>query len=134
MRSEKGQSTVEFAFVVLILLSLVFGIIDFGRYLHAYLTLDHAAREAARVASLGKDNSEVFNSIDANTVTLRENGILVTTKLVGPIITPANKDDRTHGVDAEITLKYPFSFITPIISNLFSEHIHVETVSVMKVE
>ena len=39
MKSEKGQSLVEFALVIPLLILLLFGIVDFGRIFHAYLTL-----------------------------------------------------------------------------------------------
>jgi Flp pilus assembly protein TadG len=46
----RGQSLVEFGLVLPIFLLIVFGIIDFGRAVFAYSTLNNAAREAARVA------------------------------------------------------------------------------------
>ena len=56
MKSERGQSLVEFALVVPVLLLLLFGIIDFGAsFLTASLTIDHAGREAARAASIGEN-------------------------------------------------------------------------------
>ncbi len=55
MKSEKGQSLVEFALVLPVLVMLLFGITDFGRAFHAYLTIDHAGREAARAASIGEN-------------------------------------------------------------------------------
>ena len=55
MKSERGQSLVEFALVVPVLLLLLFGIIDFGRVFHASLTIDHAGREAARAAKHRQD-------------------------------------------------------------------------------
>ena len=48
--SRRGQSLVEFGLILPIFLLLVFGIIDFGRAVFAYSTLNNAAREAARVA------------------------------------------------------------------------------------
>ena len=55
MKSEKGQSLVEFALSFPVLVLLLLGITDFGRAFHVYLTIDHAGREAARAASIGKD-------------------------------------------------------------------------------
>ena len=58
MKSEKGQSLVEFALVLPLLILLLFGIIDFGRIFNAYLTIDHAGRDAARTASIGKNDDK----------------------------------------------------------------------------
>ena len=46
----RGQSLVEFGLILPIFLLIVFGIIDFGRAVFAYSTLNNAAREAGRVA------------------------------------------------------------------------------------
>lgn len=48
--SQKSQGLVEFAIIAPILLLLTFGIIDFGRGLYFYITLQQAANEGARVA------------------------------------------------------------------------------------
>jgi TadE-like protein len=49
-RRERGQSLVEFGLILPIFLLFVFGIIDLGRAVYAYHTINNAAREAARVA------------------------------------------------------------------------------------
>jgi hypothetical protein len=50
IRSQRSQGLVEFAIIAPILLLLTFGIIDFGRGLYYYITLQQAANEGARVA------------------------------------------------------------------------------------
>ncbi|MEA3338815.1 MAG: TadE family protein, partial [Chloroflexota bacterium] len=50
----KGQGIVEFALVLPILLLLLFGIIEFGRIFQAWLTIENAARQAARFAVSGQ--------------------------------------------------------------------------------
>ena len=49
-RRERGQSLVEFGLILPIFLLIVFGIIDLGRAVYAYHTINNAAREAGRVA------------------------------------------------------------------------------------
>lgn len=53
----KAQAFVEFALVIPILLLLIFGIIEFGRLLFAYLALENGARFAIRYASTGNYNA-----------------------------------------------------------------------------
>jgi Flp pilus assembly protein TadG len=48
IRNRKGQSTVEFALILPVLLLLIFAIIEFGFILNAYVTVVSAAREGAR--------------------------------------------------------------------------------------
>jgi hypothetical protein len=45
---EDGQSLVEFAFVIIFLLIVIFGVIDFARLFFAYATMSNGAREGAR--------------------------------------------------------------------------------------
>jgi Flp pilus assembly pilin Flp len=46
-----GQAIVEFALVSVLLFTLLFGGLDFGRALNAWAVVTHASREGARVAS-----------------------------------------------------------------------------------
>jgi hypothetical protein len=48
--SQRSQGLTEFAIIAPIILLLTFGIIDFGRALYLYVTLQQAANEGARVA------------------------------------------------------------------------------------
>ncbi|MFZ7943942.1 TadE/TadG family type IV pilus assembly protein [Neobacillus sp. 19] len=109
MKSEKGQSLVEFALILPLLVMLLFGIVDFGRAFHAYLTIDHAGREAARAASIGKDNDTVeqIAKSRAKSINLEKYGNVV-----------VSTTDRTPGIDVKVTISYTFSFITPVLSPL----------------
>jgi hypothetical protein len=44
----RGQATVEFALVILLLMLLLFGIVDFSRLLFAYATMSNGVREGVR--------------------------------------------------------------------------------------
>jgi hypothetical protein len=48
--SQKSQGITEFALIAPVILLLTFGMIDFGRGLYFYITLQQAANEGARVA------------------------------------------------------------------------------------
>jgi hypothetical protein len=50
LRSQTSQGLTEFAIIAPLVLLLTFGIIDFGRGLYFYITLQQAANEGARVA------------------------------------------------------------------------------------
>jgi hypothetical protein len=52
MRRERGVSLVEYAFVVILFLSLLFGISGFGHALFVYHHLSSAAKEATRYAAV----------------------------------------------------------------------------------
>ncbi|HET9079773.1 MAG TPA: TadE/TadG family type IV pilus assembly protein [Trebonia sp.] len=92
----------EFALLLPMLLFLIFGIIDFGRALNAQVTLTQAAREGARLASLGESN--VVSGTQAAATGLSPVAVTVTS-------CPANAG---AGVNAVVNASYSFSFITPI--------------------
>ena len=48
--SQRSQSLAEFAIVAPVLTLMLFGIVDFGRAVYYYVTINHAANEGARVA------------------------------------------------------------------------------------
>ena len=54
---ERGQSVIEFAFILPLLLLLVFGIVELGRMLMQTNVLTQAAREGARAAAVGADST-----------------------------------------------------------------------------
>lgn len=49
---ESGSTMVEFALVVMILMTMMLGAVEFGRALYAYHFVSHAARQAARWAAV----------------------------------------------------------------------------------
>jgi TadE-like protein len=66
-RRRQGQTLAEFAITLPILLILMFGIIEFGRIFQAWVTLQNAARTAARYASTGGwDESKYTMNLDLN--------------------------------------------------------------------
>jgi len=125
MKSENGQSLVEFALILPLLVLLLFGIVDFARIFHAYLTIDHAGREAARAASVGKDDVTVKNTAlnDAASIHLLSGGV---------VISPSGT--RTSGDDVSITITYPFTFLTPVIGEIVGGSFTLSDTTVMRVE
>ena len=77
--SQRSQALIEFALVSPVLLLLVFGIIDLGRAVFYYDTLNHAAREGARVAI--RASNQLPTNADVLTV--------VTNHMIGtPVVQP----------------------------------------------
>jgi len=101
-RDDRGAAAVELALVTPLLLLILFGIIDFGRMLHAQVTLTEAAREGARAAVV---RSSVAARVDA-----------VANALSGPHTVDAVScpSKPTDANDANVTVRYTFSFVTPI--------------------
>ncbi len=85
-RSEAGQSLVEFALVLPVLLLLLLGIIQFGAVFNALITLNAAAREGARTAVMADNGKETAKETvltlcqTAAFLTCEEDDITITTK------------------------------------------------------
>jgi hypothetical protein len=78
-RAQKSQALIEFSLVSPVLLLLLFGTIDLGRAVFYYDTLNHAAREGARMAA------RASNQLPTNTDVLN----VVKTQMVGaPVSSP----------------------------------------------
>ncbi len=59
-KRRQGQTLAEFAITLPTLLILLFGVIEFGRVFQAWVSLQNAARTAARYASTGQYFTDVF--------------------------------------------------------------------------
>lgn len=125
-KDERGQSMVETALLLPVLLLLLVGILDFGRVIYSYAHLHMAAQETVRVGSLGSSDSEI-NDFARNYVHLGDS-----TKLeidISPI-----EVNRKSGEYMTVNLKYPFQLYTPLLSKVFPSPLLIETESTIRVE
>lgn len=121
MKSEQGQSLVEFAIVLPLLLLLLLGIVDFGRAFHAYLTVDHAGREAARAASIGRTDVEEVAVKRGSSINLKDTNVTYTT----------SEEDSVK--IATIEINYSINFVTPGLGALFNPF-PINNSTVMRIE
>jgi Flp pilus assembly protein TadG len=91
--NDSGAAAVEFALVVPILLVLVFGIINFGFIFTAQISLNTAARDAARqgvvpggVGGSGPTCGTIANAARANAGTIGAPASLVAVTITGPTV------------------------------------------------
>lgn len=109
-RRQKGQSLVEAALILPILLLLLVGVVDLGRAMSTKIALTNASREGARYASRYPDQkSSIIAAVDAE---LDANGLGIDTDEVeieivpDPSVTPA-----AQGAKVTVTCTYPFETI-----------------------
>jgi len=62
--AERGSALVEFAIIMILLLTLMFGVMGFGQALYAYHFLNNAAKEATRWAAVNGNACSTDNSCD----------------------------------------------------------------------
>jgi hypothetical protein len=99
MRSERGQSLVEFALALPILVLLLFAVIQFGVAFNNYVTLTDATRAGARKAAVGRR----LPNPEASTETAVRNS--ATDLKQGDLV------DSTWepGADVAVTATYPYT-------------------------
>jgi Flp pilus assembly protein TadG len=125
-RDERGQSLVETALILPVLLLLLVGILDFGRIMYSYAHLHMAAQETVRMGGLGKNDTEIV-AFAKDYVQLQEVDQLKIN------ISPGDSS-RDAGDYVTVKLEYPFQFFTPFVSSLFSSSLSIKSESTIRVE
>ena len=115
-RACRGQSLVEFAILLPILMVLFVGVLDLGRMFHAYLTIQNASREGARY---GSDYPTATTAIRQHVAAeAASSGITITDAMI-PV--PAIQNDGTFrdpptnaqpNQSITVQVNYPFTLIT----------------------
>lgn len=125
IRNSKGQSLVETALVLPLLLLIVFGTIEFGRVFNAYLVVSNASREGARAAAVGKSNSEITTMATDKAASIGT---------VSVTISPSGS--RPYGSEVTVTVNHTLNLIVPIIRTIIapSGSLNVSSSTSMRVE
>ena len=128
---ERGTTAVEFAICVVLLLTVVFGIMDFSRALYAYHFLSNSAREATRYAIVrghACDPSVMGSACPAaasditsyvqNTLAPPSGGLITPNAIT--VATTWTKctsctNNNDPGSTVQVKLSYPFNFILPFL-------------------
>jgi Flp pilus assembly protein TadG len=126
IKDEKGQSLVEFALLLPVLLLLIVGIFDFGRVLYSYSHLHMATQETVRLGALGKSDEEI-RSFAHNYIHIGDPDDLVIS------ISPT-EGERESGDYVTVELEYPIELITPFLSSILPSPVVIETDSTIRVE
>lgn len=111
-RRDAGQSLVEMAIILPILLALVVGIYEFGRAWNVYQVVTNTAREGARVL--------VTPTGTEDTVRVKVAQSLSRASLDPSLGTVDIVEGVGTGTDSSVTVAYPyqFQFIGPIVARL----------------
>lgn len=130
LQGEYAQSLVEFTLIFPVLLILVFGVIDFGMGLRAYVTVSQAAREGARYASVGNPagtfttgGSGECNGSTTTTTVGRVCGVLDGLRLTNvSSVSVTYPNGQAPGEAVHVSVQYTYQYITPVkrLVNFFS--------------
>jgi hypothetical protein len=126
LRNEKGQSLVEFAILLPLLLLVLMGILEFGLILNSYLTINNSAREGARLGIVAGSNIEINALINSISPNLESENIVVN-------ITPL-EGSRKSGGTLTVEVIYNYQVIIPIISNILNNVVVLKAQTSMRIE
>lgn len=118
VRGGRGQSLVEFALILPVLVILLLGIIDFGMGLRSYISLTNATREGARFAAVGNTAGIYPTDCDG----------LTNTSVIGRVcvalegldlndlqnVTASFPDGQSPGESVVVSANFHYQFITPL--------------------
>lgn len=133
---KKGASVVEFAFVLPLLLVLVFGIIEFGIILFDKAVLTNACREGARAGIVVGPARLTDAEITARIESYCQNYLITFGSAINPVITfPNPPAQKTFGNDLTVKVTYDYDFLLlpgfiPGVPNLLT----LEAQTVMRYE
>ena len=117
-RAARGQSLVEFALVLPILMIIVFGIIDFGMGLRSYISLTNATREGARFAAVGNPAGAYPADCNGSTTTSVIGRVCVAIEGLDLAdlqnVSVAYPNGQNPGESVIVSAEYTYNYITPL--------------------
>ncbi len=123
-RNDKGQSMVEMAIILPVLLLILFSIFEFGRILGAYMLVHDLARDGVRYGVVGMSDQSIKDHI-------MEHDSFLSISSDDINITPSI---RSLGSALTVGIDYEIEIITPIISSIVPNPINLRAEYVMRVE
>jgi Flp pilus assembly protein TadG len=114
-KAEKGSTVIETALCLLLFLTVIFAIIEFGLFLYSYNVLAAATREASRYAMVhGSRSGSVATASDVRAQVIRWGiGLNPAALVVNTTWTPGN----TPGSRVRVESSYTLNPITALIVN-----------------
>lgn len=127
-RNEEGQSLVEFALLLPVLMIILLGIVEFGFMFNAKITLNSAAREGARVYAITNATDQVDTAVNN---TLGYLGPIPATSIIKANI----KLNETSTIKmAKITVKKDVYFLTNFFDFMLPDKISMASTAEMRIE
>ena len=120
-RHQRGTSVVEMAIVLPLLLTLIFGIGEFGLMFTQWQTLTNAAREGARIGVVFRGTDCVPATVQTDIVNAVNNYMVNTGVATATISTTSTGACTGSGTQLQVTSQVPYAFgALPFLAGLQS--------------
>jgi Flp pilus assembly protein TadG len=129
----RGQSLVEFALVLPVLILILMALFDFGRAVVAYNTLSEAARNGSRVSIVNQTPADICSVAASRAVAVSlPTACAANATADGIFITTTNGNAPCDAINCIETVRatYKFRALTPIIGNFLGSITLTSTSSV----
>jgi Flp pilus assembly protein TadG len=112
--SRRGAAAVEFALILPLLITLVLGCIDFGRFAYYYIAVTNAARAGASYGIMNNYTSSTYSTWVAN-ITQAARDEIAQQKEPGKTlsVTVSTSRESTGLRRVQVLASYPFTTIVP---------------------
>jgi Flp pilus assembly protein TadG len=120
-RDSRGQSMVEFALILPVFVLLLVGILDVGRAVYSYNTINNAAREGARWAIVDQTVADIQDAAAAHSVGLDIPAADVQVQFINNATGGACASLGTTSAaacSARVTVPFEYEAATPLLGNL----------------
>lgn len=129
MDDTTGQSVVELALIMPVLLFLLFGILFLGFWMNAQQIVTQAAYQGARQGAITNNDIEIQNAIKESMKSLStknggEGGYTVN------IVPPFASTERKYGKKITVTITYTMPFMLPFLHEIIPSNV-ASTISVI---
>lgn len=130
-KSRRGQSLLEFALILPVLVIVLVGIFDLGRAFFALITINNAAREGARYGTLNFDELDTTGILAATVLEAQGSGI----NIASSDVSIACPDDGAawpcnRGTAVRVTVNYTF---TPLLGMIIPATINMQRFAEMAI-
>lgn len=139
LSNHRGQSLVEFALILPLLLTVLLGIAEFGRIFGGYVELQSAARDVTRYAAIHKVKTvaDLAGAISTYGLLDKRLALIDPSQVTYDLSVEGNKADLTKADDiwVGVTLNHRMYLMTPFIGTIIGEnYIDLESNMVMRME
>ncbi len=128
-KNDKGQTLVEFAIILPIFLMFLFGIIQYGIIFSGQLIVSSAARDGARMAAVGKSDTDIKQAIVEKTALMPFLNIDSNTISVSP-----ERLSRREGVDVIVQVPASIDIVMPMVGFLSGDEHSFSSTASMRYE
>jgi len=110
--SQKGAAAVEFAIVLVPLILITFGIIEFGTYLYNQQIITNASREGARAGIVASSPRVTPGTIEGVVVNYTANNLVTFGNSNTPVVNLTGyASDAAFGDELTVQVRYNYSFL-----------------------